>query len=65
MCVRGEAAELWGGREQGVMGYLLVPVSEGHHDVERSQQEAEVEEGVAVGHAVLFVVHGAVDSVLP
>lgn len=45
-------------------GHLLVPVSEGHHDVERGQKEAEVEEGVAVGDSFFFVVHGPSDSVL-
>lgn len=45
--------------------YLLVPVGEGHHDVEGGQTEAEVEEGVAVGDSLLFVVHGPSGSVLP
>lgn len=45
--------------------YSLIPVGEGHHDVKRSQDEAEVEERVAVGHAVLFVIHGPSHSILP
>ena len=36
--------------------YLLVPMGEGHHDVERSQAEHEVEEAVAVGNAVLLII---------
>lgn len=44
-------------------GHLLVPVSESHHDVEGGQKEAEVEEGVAVGDALFFVVYGPSDSV--
>ena len=32
------------------------PVGEGHHDVERGQEEDEVEEEVAVGHALALVV---------
>lgn len=44
--------------------YLLVPVGEGHHNVERSQEQAEVEEGVAVGHSLLFVVHSTSRSVV-
>lgn len=40
------------------MRYSHVPVGEGHHDVERGQEEAEVEEGVVVGHSLLLVVHG-------
>lgn len=39
-------------------GHLPVPVGERHHDVERSQAEAEVEEGVVVGDPILLVVHG-------
>ena len=46
------------------VSYLLVPVGESHHDVERGQAEAEVEEGVAVGDPVLFVVHGTSDPAL-
>lgn len=46
-------------------GHLLVPVGEGHHDVEGGQEEAEVEERVAVGDSLLFVVHGPSDTVLP
>lgn len=45
--------------------YLLVPVGEGHHDVEGGQKEADVEEGVAVGDRLPFVVHGPSGSVLP
>ena len=45
--------------------YSHVPVGERHHDVEGGQEQAEVEEGVAVGHGLLFVVHGAAHSVLP
>lgn len=45
--------------------YLLVPVGEGHHDVEGGQEEAEVEEGVAVGDSLLFVVHSSSHSILP
>ena len=44
--------------------YALVPVGERHHDVEGGQEEAEVEEGVAVSDAVLLVVHGPPDAVL-
>lgn len=47
-----------------IRGYLLVPVGQGHHDVEGGQEEAEVEEGVAVGDTLLFVVHGPSHSVL-
>ena len=32
------------------------PVGEGHHDVERGQEEDEVEEEVTVGHALALVV---------
>jgi len=35
-----------------------VPVGEGHHDVQRGQEQHEVEEGVGVGDAVLLVVCG-------
>lgn len=45
--------------------HLLVPVGESHHDVEGSQQEAEVEEGVAVGDTILFVVHSPANSIFP
>lgn len=44
--------------------YLLVPVGERHHDVEGGQEEAEVEEGVAVGDSLLFVVHSPLHSAL-
>jgi hypothetical protein len=36
-----------------------VPVGERHHDVQRGQHEAEVEEGVAVGDPILLVVEGS------
>ena len=36
-----------------------VPVGEGHHDIQRGQEQHEVEEGVGVGDAVLLVVRGA------
>lgn len=45
--------------------HLLVPVGESHHDVEGGQKKGEVEEGVAVGDSLLFIVHGPSDSVLP
>lgn len=45
--------------------YLLVPVCERHHNVERGQKETEVEEGVAVGHSIFLIVHSPSDSVLP
>lgn len=45
--------------------YLLVPVGEGHHDVEGGQKKAEVEKGVAVGDSLLLVVHGPSYSILP
>ena len=38
---------------------LLDPVGELHHEVEHSQEHEEVEEGVAVGHVLLLVVHRA------
>lgn len=41
-----------------------VPVGEGHHDVEGSEEEAEVEEAVAVGDALLLVVIGTVHPAL-
>lgn len=34
----------------------LVPVGKCHHHIERGQEEHEVEEGIAVRHAVLLVV---------
>lgn len=40
------------------LGYGPVPVGEGHHNVERGQEEHEVEEGVAVlDHVLLIVLH--------
>lgn len=33
------------------------PVGEGHHDVERSQEEDKMEEEVAVGHSLGLVVN--------
>lgn len=44
--------------------YLLVPVGESHHDVERGQTEVEVEKGVAVSHSLLLIVHGPAYAVL-
>ena len=35
---------------------LPEPVGERHHDVEGTQAEHEVEEGVAVGHSLLLIV---------
>lgn len=43
----GYRAESWDGPE---------PVGEGHHDVERSQEEDKVEEEVAVRHPLALVV---------
>lgn len=40
-----------------------VPVGESHHDVERSQEEHEVKEGIAVGHTIPLVIHSPVRSV--
>lgn len=45
--------------------HLLVPVGEGHHDIERSQAEVEVEKGVAIGDSVLLIVHSSAQAVLP
>lgn len=38
--------------------HVLVPVGECHHDVQGGEHQAEVEEGVAVGDAILLVVEG-------
>ncbi len=46
------------------MRYSLVPVGQGHHDVEGGQEQREMEEGVAVCDAVLFVIHSASHAVL-
>ena len=35
------------------------PVGELHHEVEHGQEHEEVEEGVAVGHMLLLVIHRA------
>lgn len=43
-------------------GYLPVPVGEGHHNIERGQEEHKVEEGVAVLNPVLLVVLHALGS---
>ena len=45
------------------VGHIPVPVGEGHHDVEGGQEQHEVEEGVAVGDAVLLIVHGTVHTI--
>ncbi len=44
--------------------YLLVPVGESHHDVQRSQTEVEVEKGVAVSDSILLIVHGSAYAIL-
>lgn len=41
---------------------LPVPVGQCHHDVERRQEQHEVEEGVGVGDAVPLIVHHSVGS---
>lgn len=38
--------------------FLLVPVGESHHDVERGQTEVEVEKGIAVSYIVFLIIHG-------
>jgi len=35
---------------------LLVPVCQGHHDVEGSKEEHGVKKGVAVSHALLLII---------
>lgn len=44
--------------------HLLVPVGEGHHDVQRGQAEVEVEKGIAVGDCFLLIVHRPAYAVL-
>lgn len=44
--------------------YLLVPVGESHHDVQRSQTEMEVKKGVAVRDSFLLIVHSPACSIL-
>lgn len=39
-----------------------VPVGECHHDVERRQEQHEVEERVGVGDSILFIVHSPVET---
>lgn len=41
-----------------------VPIGERHHDVQGGEHQAEVEEGVAVGDAVLLIVKGLACHVL-
>jgi len=43
---------------QGGSVHVPVPVGERHHDMDRSEYQAQVEEGVAVGDTVLLVVEG-------
>lgn len=43
---------------QGGSVHTPVPVGECHHNVDRSEYQAQVEEGIAVGDTVLLVVKG-------
>jgi len=42
--------------EKSVEWYVLVPVCQCHHDVERRQNEHGMEEGVAVSHALRLII---------
>lgn len=55
--------EQGGHQEKGLL-CPPVPVGEGHHDVEGSEEEVEVEEAVVVGHPILLVVIGTMLPVL-
>lgn len=44
--------------------YLLVPVGESHHDVQRGQTEVEVEKGVAISNSFLFIVYSPARAIL-
>lgn len=44
--------------------HLLVPVGEGHHDVQGRQTEVEVEEGVVISDTILLIVYSSAYTIL-
>ena len=44
--------------------HLLVPVGEGHHDVERGQKEVKMKERIAIGDPILFIIHHPPQAIL-